>query len=123
LPEDTVRSLAEGRVWTGAEAVRNGLADEIGGLDRAAEIAAEAAGLEDGTWRLRWYPRKQTFIEMLTGALGSGGAVLVESLGLRGAFAKALSPLEKKSAADDLKSLIESRGTVQTRMPFSVTIN
>jgi protease-4 len=118
-----VRSLAEGRVWTGAEAVRNGLADEIGGLDRAAEIAAEAAGLEDGTWRLRWYPRKQTFIEMLTGALGSGGAVLVESLGLRGAFAKALSPLEKKSAADDLKSLIESRGTVQTRMPFSVTIN
>ncbi|WP_106399728.1 signal peptide peptidase SppA [Actinocorallia populi] len=37
--------LARGRVWTGADAVDNGLVDELGGLDRALDLARRKAGL------------------------------------------------------------------------------
>jgi len=45
LPLDDVRSLAQGRVWTGAEAQRRGLVDELGGLSAAISHARDAAGL------------------------------------------------------------------------------
>lgn len=38
-----VHSIAQGRVWTGAQAKDNGLIDEFGGLDRAIEVAKELA--------------------------------------------------------------------------------
>lgn len=123
LDVDRVREIAEGRVWTGEEAARIGLVDEIGGLDRAVEIAAELAELEDDTWRVRWYPRQQTFIELLTGTLGGGGAVLVRSLGLEGALRSPVGAVPgTEHAAEHLRSLVESRGTVQARMPFDITI-
>ena len=40
---DEVEPLAQGRVWTGAQAKQNGLVDEIGGLDRAIELAKQKA--------------------------------------------------------------------------------
>jgi protease-4 len=45
LDKRAVHLLAQGRVWSGAEAVRNGLADEIGGLDAAIAHAADLAGI------------------------------------------------------------------------------
>jgi protease-4 len=45
LPEDRVRELARGRVWSGADAVANGLADEPGGLREAIAIARKRGGL------------------------------------------------------------------------------
>jgi len=43
-PEE-IEPLAQGRVWLGSEAVKNGLVDEIGGLGRAIEVAAREAGM------------------------------------------------------------------------------
>ncbi len=43
LPD--LERLARGRVWTGADAVERGLVDELGGLDRALDLAREKAGL------------------------------------------------------------------------------
>jgi protease-4 len=43
LPMAQVESVAEGRVWTGAQGAKNGLVDELGGLTRAIEIARELA--------------------------------------------------------------------------------
>jgi len=40
-----VDSVAQGRVWTGAQAKDRGLVDEFGGLDRAVEVAKELAKL------------------------------------------------------------------------------
>lgn len=40
-----VRNLAEGRVWSGTDAQKNGLVDELGNLYTAIEIAKEMAGL------------------------------------------------------------------------------
>jgi protease-4 len=45
LPSERVRELGTGEVWLGSRAVELGLADEVGDLDRAVEIAAAAAGV------------------------------------------------------------------------------
>jgi protease-4 len=59
LTRERAHELARGRVWTGADARERGLVDELGGLDRAVELAAERAHLEDPVVR-RWPPRSPT---------------------------------------------------------------
>ena len=56
MPVDRVDQVARGRVWTGADAAGNGLVDELGGLQAAAEIARRRAGLPADA-PLRVYPR------------------------------------------------------------------
>jgi protease-4 len=56
LPREKVAEIAQGRVWSGKTAQTLGLVDELGGLERAIEIAAELAELEEDDWRLREYP-------------------------------------------------------------------
>ena len=41
-------AMARGRVWSGVAAKRGGLVDELGGLDKAIEIARARAGIKDG---------------------------------------------------------------------------
>ena len=50
MSEDAVRPIAEGLVWTGAEALEIGLVDQLGGLDGAIAAAAALAGVD--TWRI-----------------------------------------------------------------------
>ncbi|WP_242901290.1 signal peptide peptidase SppA [Actinomadura terrae] len=45
LSRERVHELARGRVWTGADARDHGLVDELGGLDRALELARKRSGL------------------------------------------------------------------------------
>ena len=45
MTREAVHEVARGRVWTGADAARRGLVDELGGLRHAVEIARERAGL------------------------------------------------------------------------------
>lgn len=49
-----VDSIAQGRVWSGIEALKNGLVDEIGSLDDAIAYAAELVNITD--FRVRNYP-------------------------------------------------------------------
>ena len=44
---DEIKLVAEGRVWTGADALSLGLVDVLGGLDEAIAIAAAKADLTD----------------------------------------------------------------------------
>ncbi|MBC8526028.1 MAG: signal peptide peptidase SppA [Candidatus Cloacimonetes bacterium] len=44
---DKVEKVAQGRIWTGIDAVKNGLVDELGGLDDAIAKAAELAQIAD----------------------------------------------------------------------------
>jgi len=53
---EQVHELARGRVWTGADAHRRGLVDELGGLRRAAELARRRAGLRADAEVRRWPP-------------------------------------------------------------------
>jgi len=56
IPVERVHEVARGRVWTGADAAQNGLVDELGGMQAAAEIARRRAGLPADA-PLRVYPR------------------------------------------------------------------
>jgi protease-4 len=56
LTVERVHELARGRVWTGADAITNGLADEAGGLREAIAIARKRAGLPADA-PVRSYPR------------------------------------------------------------------
>jgi len=58
LPEETVRELADGRVYTGLQAQQLGLVDELGNLPRAIELAADLGGIE-GKPRLVEYRRHE----------------------------------------------------------------
>ena len=62
---DTLRKYAEGRVWTGEQAVEIGLIDKLGSLETAIETAAELAELEDD-YRLRYLPAQKDFFKKLT---------------------------------------------------------
>ena len=46
MKQDDVKAIAEGRVWTGEQALGIGLVDKLGDLDDAIAAAAEAAGIE-----------------------------------------------------------------------------
>jgi len=72
---EDVEALAEGRVWSGTRAIQIGLADEVGGLDRALAKAAEFAGLGD-SYEIEIFPKPvdhlQKFFETLAEGSESG---------------------------------------------------
>jgi protease-4 len=63
MPAERVHELARGRVWTGADAIANGLADEAGGLREAIAIARKRAGLPADA-PVRIYPRLSPFDQL-----------------------------------------------------------
>jgi protease-4 len=65
LKKEFVEEIAQGRVWSGTEAKKLGLIDEIGGLDAALAYAAKKAGL-GGNYELTEYPRKKDLSEVIT---------------------------------------------------------
>ena len=116
LDVETVDAISQGRVWTGQQALDLGLVDVLGDLDTAIAIAAEKAGLDEGTYRTRLLPRPKTFMEELNDVLSA--RVSQTWLTLRA------SPAERTLAKQVrlLEDLIEMHGTVQARMPMEITI-
>jgi protease IV len=70
---EQVTSLALGRVWTGRQAKANGLIDELGGLDKAIEVAKDLAKIPaDQKVSVVHYPKKKGLIQSLLGGEGGG---------------------------------------------------
>ena len=76
---EKIDALAQGRVWTGRQAKNNGLVDELGGLERAVEVAKERAKIAAGTGvELVVYPPRKNFYELLSEQLsGANESVMV----------------------------------------------
>lgn len=70
-----VDEAAQGRVWTGADAMDQGLVDVLGGMDKALELAAEKAGITE--YRVESYPKPKTFYEVLMGSAGAQAKALL----------------------------------------------
>ncbi len=69
MSRDEVHAVAQGRVWTGRQALVRGLVDELGGLRRAVLLAQEQAGIgAEEEVSLVPYPGPRSFFEVLTGA-------------------------------------------------------
>jgi len=66
LPVETVRELADGRVYTGRQALELGLVDELGLVEDAIAKAAELGGIE-GEPRVVELETMPTFLETLYG--------------------------------------------------------
>jgi len=63
LPLTDVEEIAQGKIWTGVQAVENGLVDELGGMDDAIIKAAELAELED--YSVLVMPEKKTLMDII----------------------------------------------------------
>ncbi len=61
---DEIKLIAEGRVWTGADALSLGLVDVLGGLDEAIAIAATKANLTDN-YAVAEYPKQKDALTQL----------------------------------------------------------
>ncbi|NNL09403.1 MAG: signal peptide peptidase SppA [Croceitalea sp.] len=110
---EAVDAIAQGRVWSGIDAQRLGLVDELGDLEAAIEAAAELAGVT--TYGIRKYPVYKSDFELLMEDFGGakvklGQAIIKEEIGA-----------EAYQAFKDLKQMSQQKG-VHARMPFTLNI-
>lgn len=58
---EDIDKIARGRVWTGEDALKNGLVDKIGGIDDAIKKAAELAKIK--SYRIKVLPQMKNPLE------------------------------------------------------------
>lgn len=65
MTKEAVHEVAQGRVWSGEDALEVGLVDELGDIEKAIEIAAEMADIEK--YKITRYPRieENPFVEAI----------------------------------------------------------
>ncbi|MCB4797580.1 signal peptide peptidase SppA [Neotamlana laminarinivorans] len=111
LTRDQVEAIAQGRVWTGADALNIGLVDELGGLDLALKYAAEVAELSE--YRKVEYP---IFEKDLDKILESFGIVKAKETLLKEELGEEQYKMYKK-----VKAISEKKG-IQLLFPFDTEI-
>jgi protease-4 len=109
LPVDQVHEIAQGRVWSGKQALELGLVDQLGGLNDAIAFAAEKAQLDK--YSIEEYQKEGSFMDELLKEMGMETSVAPVS---------ALQPLWDQ--VQSLLSLTDSKGAY-ARMPYDVFAN
>ena len=111
-----INEVAQGRVWSGSDALEVDLVDEMGGLNDAIAAAAEAAELED--WQVQEFPRPQSLEEQIIESLFGSGVVS------RLPWAKDPVSEELLKLRDDLSTLgaLNDPNGVYMRLPFTTEI-
>ena len=116
----SVDSVGQGRVWTGAQAKDRGLVDDFGGLDKAIEVAKDLAKIpkDKGVERVI-FPYPQTFLQQLLSGTNDNSNTKVEQ---QRAIAGAL-PEDAKRALRYMALMDQMRnGEVMLLMPFDIRI-
>jgi protease-4 len=69
ISKDSVDAIGQGRVWSGADALKIGLVDSLGGLYDAINYAAAKVGLSKADYQLSRYPvaKEVSLLKMLSG--------------------------------------------------------
>lgn len=110
MPVTSVDSIGQGRVWSGADAIKIGLVDEEGGLYDAIEAAVKLAGIEN--YSVRELPQAEDpltrIISQLSGDIRM--KLLKQELG------------EYQRFFDELKEIKNLSG-IQARLPYFVEIH
>jgi protease IV len=66
LPKEKVLEIAKGRIWSGQDAKKLGLVDELGGYDTALKLAKKAAGIPEGDEvKIVVFPQEKPFWQAL----------------------------------------------------------
>lgn len=123
---EAVHAIAQGRVWTGAQAKERGLVDEFGGLDRAVEVAKELAGIPaDKGVRRVVFPAPRTFFEQIFGGSNdddNGGRAEIEARRREQALLNSL-PRDVQRALRYVRLFDRmQRGEAMAMMPFELEI-
>jgi len=110
---DRIDAVAQGRVWTGAQAKDRGLVDVLGGLDTAVSIAKERAHIPaDEEVELVVYSARRSFFEAIT-ELGRSSSAL-------GAWGTLMNAAQRQAAASLLAPVTSfRRGEPLALMPFT----
>ncbi len=122
MTSDSVEEIAQGRVWTGADALKIGLVDELGTLEDAIAYAASLGGDPDvASWNVVGYPKPLTAMERLMAQFGGkkpDAEEIMENM-LEG------TPLEgvTKSLLDWQRTWAKGNGQLMfARLPFEIEI-
>jgi protease-4 len=111
MTRDQVHKVAQGRIWLGAKAQEIGLVDVLGNLDKAIEICANKANLEEYT--LTKYPRVTTnFVEQIIMQLSE--QTNVDSKILNSKYIKEFKPVLE--ILNDKTQIAQP----QARLPFDI---
>ena len=108
-----VDSVAQGRVWSGTEALEIGLVDELGNLDDAISAAAEMAEID--TYGVKKFPKYKSGFERFMEDLEGASVNIKENL-LKDEIGE-----EAYQVLKELQSFKKQSG-VQARMPFALDI-
>lgn len=119
---EAVDEIAQGRVWTGADALKIGLVDEIGTLEDAIAYAASMGGDPDvNSWNIVGYPKPLTMMQQIMAQIGGkspDAEDVVENI-MEG------TPFEgiAKNLLDWQRSWTKSNGQlVFARLPFEIEV-
>lgn len=112
MPQADVDSIGQGRVWSGADALKIKLVDELGGITDAINYTAKKANLKEGEYELVSLPRqKDPFRELLKGKKGEEETrIMQQQLGIFYDYIKSA------------QTILKMRG-VQARLPFDISVN
>ena len=117
LPQEEVQKIAQGRVWSGKEALKNGLIDQIGGLESAITFAAERAELGED-WQIAEFPQNKTWETQVIERLFK-----IEALQVDRAVDPLTSELLKiRQELAVLQSFDDPRG-IYARLPFEFNLD
>lgn len=112
---EAVNQVARGRVWTGADALKVGLVDKLGGINDAIRYAAKKAGVKDV--KIKYWPKKKedTFSELYEQFAESkqDEEMVVSQKGM---------PESLLFYYEQLKKLEQLKG-IQMRMPYEIVLN
>lgn len=105
-----IETIAQGRVWSGEDAVRIGLVDRIGSLQDAINAAAKMAKLDD--YGLREYPESESWLNNILNKKKTEPAALIrQEIGE-----------ENYKIFEQVKKIKAMTGSVQARLPFEIII-
>jgi len=104
---DSVDQLARGRVWTGREALDNGLVDCLGGIKQALDFTAGQAGVKEYTVEV--YPKRRPWF-------------VLPAFSLLGAVSSVFGGTEEPATGNPLEDLRMEPGGLYARLPYDLVI-
>jgi protease-4 len=109
LSKSKVEQIAEGRVWTGKQALELGLVDQIGGLEQAISIAANTAKIQ--LFNVIHLPIQKTPFETIVHKLTDQAQLILPE------------PFSQYNYMIQNPSFFKSFSKPQARLPFVITID
>lgn len=111
MKQDDIKKIAEGRVWTGNQALKLGLVDALGGLDKAIEKAKELAKVKDCC--INTYPAKPSVLDNILSTVTGGSYAEAKLKEVFGEFYQDFENLRN----------IQKKDYLQTRLPYVLKLN